>query len=408
MIAIRKKMLGQKISNEEIDAIVDDIQNNKLSDLVIAYYTATSFFYHSDEKELAYTTKATAFTGDMYRFPNIVASKYSIWGVPWNETTMIIVPILASLGITMPKSFSKAITSPAATWECVNVLMDISFKKADIIRMVDKSGACLVRNEGLNLAPANDRIIKVSSPLGMEPYARMISSIMAKNYAMGITHCLIDIPMGPTAKVVNLSDAKRIAKHFKSIGKYLGMKVEVEITEAKQPVWRWIWAALQAREALRVLQNHPQQSQDLALKAIFLASKLLVLCWKAKNIKKAEFLVQKQLQNGEARKKMSEIIKMQHGANPSIKADEVKLGKVIYQVKAPADWKIIGVDMKHLNTVVRTLWAPADYMAGIYLSKKVWDKVQGWEVIYTLYSSSEGKMSKAKEVLENLDFYRYK
>lgn len=76
--AIRKKLLGEKITNEEIDAIVEDIQNNKLSDLILAYYTATSFFYKSDPEELAYTTKATAYTGDMYRFPGIVASKYSI------------------------------------------------------------------------------------------------------------------------------------------------------------------------------------------------------------------------------------------------------------------------------------------------------------------------------------------
>jgi len=151
---------------------------------------------------------------------------------------MIIIPILASLGITTPKTFSKAITSPAATGECVNVLMDISFKKSEIIRMTDKNGACLVRNEGLNLAPANDRIIQVSSPLGMEPYARMISSIMAKNYAMGINHCLIDIPMGPTAKIVNVEDAKRVAKHFKGIGDYLGIKMDVQITEAHEPVGR--------------------------------------------------------------------------------------------------------------------------------------------------------------------------
>ena len=67
--AIRKKLLGEKITNEEIDAIVEDIQNNKLSDLILAYYTATSFFYKTDPEELAYTTKATAYTGDMYRFP---------------------------------------------------------------------------------------------------------------------------------------------------------------------------------------------------------------------------------------------------------------------------------------------------------------------------------------------------
>ena len=78
MQAIRKKLLGKKINEEEIDAIIEDVQNNKIHDLVLAYYVATSFFYKSDIHELAYTTKATAYTGDMYRFPGIVASKYCI------------------------------------------------------------------------------------------------------------------------------------------------------------------------------------------------------------------------------------------------------------------------------------------------------------------------------------------
>ena len=129
MQAIRKKLLWKKITEKEIDAIIEDIKNNKIHDLVLAYYVASSFFYKSDIHELAYTTKATAYTWDMYRFPWIVAGKYCIWWVPWNETTMIIVPILASLWITVTKSFSKALTSPAATWECVNVLMDIEFDK---------------------------------------------------------------------------------------------------------------------------------------------------------------------------------------------------------------------------------------------------------------------------------------
>ena len=406
MQAIRKKLLGQKISDEEIDAIIDDIQNNKLSDLVLAYYTATSFFHKTDSHELAYTTKATAYTGDMYRFPGKVAGKYSIGGVPGNETTMIIIPILASLGITTPKTFSKAITSPTATGECVNVLMDISFKKAEIIRMTDKNGGCLVRNEGLNLAPANDRIIKVSSPLGMEPYARMISSIMAKNYAMGISHCLIDIPMGPTAKVANIEDAKRISQHFKQIWAYLGIKMDVQIVEALEPVGNGIGAALQAREALRILQNHPEKSLNLEEKAVTLSAKLILLCKMAKTLTEAKKIATKQLKNGKAREKMSQIIEAQRG-NPNIKSEDIQLGRLQYHVKAPEDTTIEGIDMKYLNTVVRTLGAPAEYKAGVLLNKKLKEKAKKGELLYTLYSESDTKMSIVKKMLAEKDFYTY-
>ena len=406
MQAIRKKMLWKKISDEEIDAIIEDIQDNKIHDLVLAYYVATSFFYKSDVHELAYTTKATAYTWDMYRFPWIVAGKYCIWWVPGNETTMIVIPILASLWITMPKTFSKAITSPAATGECVNVLMDIEFDKQEVIRLTDKVWACLVWNEKLNLAPVNDRIIKVSSPLGMEPYARMISSIMAKNYAMWINHCLIDIPMWPTAKVVTMKDAKRVAKRFRDIWEYLWIKMDVQVTDWSEPIGRWIWACLQAREALRILQQYGTRSDDLEKKAIFLASRILILCWKASTMRSARKLVNEQLLNWEARKKMQEIIKAQNW-NPNIKSEDIQLGKFSHDIVAEKDCIISKVDMKHLNTMVRWLWAPKLYEAWIYLHKKLWDKVKKWEIIYTMYSPSANKLNLMKEMQKEKDFYTY-
>lgn len=407
MQAIRKKLLWKKITDEEIDAIIEDVKNNKIHDLVLAYYVATSFFYKSDIHELAYTTKATAYTWDMYRFPWIVAGKYCIWWVPGNETTMIVVPILASIWITMPKTFSKAITSPAATWECVNVLMDIEFDKQEVIRLTDKVWACLVWNEKLNLAPVNDRIIKVSSPLGMEPYARMISSIMAKNYAMWINHCLIDIPMWPTAKVATMKDAKRVAKRFKEIWEYLWIKMDVEITDGCQPIGRWIWACLQAREAIRILQQHKERSEDLEKKAIFLASKILILCWKASTMIGAKKLVNAQLQNWEAWEKMQEIIKAQNW-NPDVNSEDIQLGKFSHDIIAEKDCIIKKVDMKLLNTMVRWLWAPKQYEAWVYLNKRLWDKVKKWEVIYTMYSNSANKLNLIKEMQKEKDFYTYK
>lgn len=407
MQAIRKKLLWKKINEEEIDAIIEDIKNNKIHDLVLAYYVSTSFFYKSDIHELAYTTKATAYTWDIYRFPGIVAWKYCIWWVPGNETTMVIIPILASLWITAPKSFSKAITSPAATGECVNVLMDIEFDKQEIIRMTDKVWACLVWNEKLNLAPVNDRIIKVSAPLWMEPYARMISSIMAKNYAMGINHCLIDIPMGPTAKVATIWDAKRVAKHFKEIWEYLWIKMDVQITDWSQPIGKWIWACLQAREALRILQQHGKRSSDLEEKCIFLAARILLLCWKARTMRGAKKIVKSQLVNWEAWKKMQEIIKIQNG-NPHIKSEDIELWKYSFDVVAKEDCIVDKVDMRLLNTMVRWLWAPKQYQAWIYLYKKLWDKVKKWETIYTMYSHSSNKLHLMKEMLKENDFYTYK
>ena len=407
LVAIRKKLLWEKLTTEEIDAIIEDMQNNKLSDLILAYYTATSFFYKSDPEELAYTTKATAYTGDMYRFPGIVASKYCIWGVSGNETTMIIVPLLASLGITIPKTFSKSITSPAATGECVEVLMKSELKKAEIIRLVDKHKCCLAWNGNLNLAPANDRIIKVSAPLGMEPYARMISSIMAKNYAMGINHCLIDIPVGPTAKVTNQADAERIASHFRNIGSSLGIKTEVAITQAIQPIGNGIWAALQVREVLRILQQHPERALDLQEKALDLAAQLIVICGLKEDYSSALELATSELHSWKARTKLQEIIKAQGGKKPDINSEELSLGSETFDYTAPTEGEISSIDMKYLNMLAKTLGAPGDAWAGLFLHKRLGNKVQKWEKLITCYANSVNKLNLTKELFEEKSPYTF-
>lgn len=221
--AIRKKMKGEEISYEEMFAIIKDISQGTLSEVMMTYYVASSFFFPTTDEEMYQTAKAMAETGVMFRYPKgeIVADKHCIGGVPGNETTMILIPLIASLGIKIPKNFSKAITSPAATGECVNVLMDINFDKAGIEQLVDELNCCLVWGGGLDLAPADDKLIKVQHPLAMQSRAKVVSSIMAKKYAMGVTHSLIDIPVGPTAKVASMMEALDRKQKFEYVGKKL-------------------------------------------------------------------------------------------------------------------------------------------------------------------------------------------
>ena len=121
------------------------------------------------------------------------------------------------------------------------------------------------------MAPADEKLIKVAYPLSMQSYPRTIVSIMAKKYAVGINHSLIDIPVGPTAKVPDKKTGLWLKKRYEYVGKKLGMKVHVEITDATQPIGAGIGAVLQVREVLRVLQQHPNRPQDLEKKALHLA-----------------------------------------------------------------------------------------------------------------------------------------
>ena len=404
MDALKKALKWGKLKYEDTYAIMKDIAENRFTDILITYYSALGFFTKTTDNELYEMAKAMAETGEMLHFDGVVADKHCMWGVPGNETTMIMIPLLSSLGIKMPKTFSKAITSPAATGECVNVLMDISFSKKEIENLVKKENCCLVWGGGLDLAPADEKLIKVAYPLSMQSYSRTVVSIMAKKYAMGINHSLIDIPMGPTAKVPDMKTAKWLKKKYEYVGKKLGMKVHVEITDAQQPIGAGIGATLQVREVLRVLQQHEKRPIDLQEKALFLASKIIELVGIAKG-KKALDLARETLVSGKAWQKMQEIIKAQGGKNPNQKSEELELAKFQRDILAPKDGVIKAIDMKLINLTTRTLGAPIDNEGGLYLHKKMGDKVKKGDVMYTMFTNEESKIDLALDNLDGVEMY---
>ncbi len=417
--AIRKKMQWKPISESEINAIIKDISENKLTDTLITYYVASSFFQETTDKEAYLTAKAMAENGVTFKYPkgDIVADKHCIGWVPGNETTMIMIPLLASLWIKMPKNFSKAITSPAATWECVSVLMNTEFEKKWIEEIIKKVNSCLIWWGGLDLAPSDDRIIRVSYPLSMQNISKVVSSIMAKKYAMWITHSLIDIPVWPTAKVKNDKEAKIWIKKFESIGTKLWMKMTVQATKADQPIWAWIWWVLQVREVLRVLQQHENRPLDLEEKAVFLSSKIIEIVGLAKG-KEAYKLAYWQLISWEAWKMMQEIIKVQAyewwttkyfkwWKAWDVKSEELELAKYSHEFKVDKDWTVKDIDMKELNMMTRSLGAPHDLQAGFYLNKKVWDTFKKWDTLCTLYANQESKINIVLTKIQSDNFYKF-
>ena len=414
--AIKKKLLGNKINEKEIKALMRDMTDGKISDVLSAYYAACSFTYSSDQEELYLTAKYSAEMWDMIKFDHDTAVKYCIGWIPWNETTMIIVPILWSLWISSPKTFSKAITSPAATWECVEVLMDIEFSVDEMKKLVKKTWSCLAWWKVLKFAPANDKIIKVSYPLKTEAYSKIAVSIMAKIYAGWTKYCLIDLPVGEYWKIKDLKTAKRVKKHFEYIGKKLWMKMNVDITSADEPVGKWIGAVLQVREVLRILQNKKNISLDLKNKSIELAANLIELVWLAK-WKKAKILAKKQIDSWEAWEYMKKLINIQnslHKTNPnkkdashlwSVDSENLPLWWFNHKFFAEKSGSIQKIDVELLKDVSKKLWAPVDKKAWFYLNKQVGDKVKKWELLFEVFSGDEDRLKQGLAKIKDCFLY---
>ncbi|WP_461865807.1 AMP phosphorylase [Thermococcus sp.] len=390
---IKKKMHGGKLRKVEIDAIIKDIVDRKLRDIEISSFVTSLEINGLDMDEIAALTIAMAETGDMLdidRKP--IMDVHSIGGVPGNKTNILVVPIVAAAGLTIPKTSSRAITSAAGTADVVEVLTNVALPLDEIKRIVEKIGACLVWGGALNLAPADDLTIKAERTLSIDPTGLMLASIMSKKYAMGSQYVLIDIPAGRGVKVESVEKARSLARDFIELGKRLGQYVEVAITYGGQPVGHTVGPALEAREALKTLIEG-RGPGSLVEKATGLAGILLEMGGVAPQ-GMGKKMAREILESGKAYEKMKEIIEEQ-GGNPEIKPDEIPIGDKTYTFTAPASGYITLINNRAITGIARTAGAPEDKGAGIELHVKVGEKVKEGDALFTIHADSEARLEQA-------------
>lgn len=395
---IQKKLLGKRLNYKEIYNLMDEIAHNRLGNILTTYFTAAGYSRGFSHEELYYLTKAMVETGKRLELEGIVADKHSTGGLPGGRTSMILVPIIAACGLKIPKTSSRAITTPAGTADAMEVLASVSFEIEEVKKIVDKVGGCIIWGGALDLAPADDVIIKVEAPLAFESFDKIIVSIMAKKIAVGTTHLVLDIPVGPTMKVRHYTDAEKIAEKFEWLAKKFNIEVTAYINRALEPVGQGIGPVLEARDVLLVLQQKKNRPIDLENKAIVLAEKLLKICGQKPK------LAREKLNSGEAWRKMQEIIKAQ-GGNQNVDSEELRPTEHRVEIKAEKEGRIETVDCKAISALAKILGCPKDKKAGMMLHAKIGQKVAKNEPLVTFYSSDRDLLFEAKETEKHMAIY---
>jgi thymidine phosphorylase len=383
--AVRAKIRGRTLSAQEITAIVNDLTHYRYSDMEIAaFLIGSASFMTSDE--LIALTQAMANAGTRLNWPDpIVVDKHCIGGIPGNRTSMIVVPIVAAHGLPIPKTSSRAITSPAGTADTMEVLARVNVGADEMKTIVAACNGCLVWGGHVNLSPADDILISVERPLSLDTREQMVASIMSKKLAAGSTHLLIDLPVGPTAKLTTGAEAMRMRKLFEFVGDRFGIAVEVITTDGHQPIGNGIGPVLEAEDVMAVLANDPSAPKDLREKSLRLAAHLLEYDPKLRGgtgYARAREL----LDSGAALRQMQKIIDAQGPA--SCRTD---LGHLTFDVKAGSDGIVAGIDCLQLNRLARTAGAPLDKGAGIKLFKKIGDRVESGEPLYRIYAFDQSE-----------------
>ena len=378
--AVRAKIQGHAFSAPDINAIIDDVTHYRYSDMEIAAFLIGSASFMTSGELLA-LSRAMADAGTQLKWDrNIVVDKHCIGGIPGNRTSMVVVPIVAAHGLLIPKTSSRAITSPAGTADTMEVLARVDLGVDAMKEVVTACHGCLVWGGHVNLSPADDILISVERPLSLDTREQMVASIMSKKLAAGSTHLLLDLPVGPAAKLTSALEAMRLRKLFEFVGDHFGIAVEVITTDGRQPIGNGIGPVLEAQDVMAVLSNDPAAPNDLREKSLRLAAHLLEYDPELRG--GAGYLRAKALlDSGAALKQMQKIIEAQGPS--SCRSD---LGPLTADVPAPHDGIVTAIDNLRLNRLARTAGAPIDKGAGIKVFKKIGDRVDQGEPLYRIHA----------------------
>jgi len=401
--AVHRKIAGECLNKNEFHYICQDILENRYSKMEIAAFLVACSHNGLEREEVFFLTKAMVESGKTLNWgESIVVDKHCIGGIPGNRTTMIVMPIVAAHGMLIPKTSSRAITSPAGTADTMEVLAEVELSIDEMQKVVQHHRGMLTWGGTAKLAPVDDILISVERPLSMDSTGQLVASILSKKIAAGSTHLLIDIPVGDSAKVHDNKEALKLRKLFEYIGDLFALHIEVVITDGSQPIGNGIGPALEARDAQQVLTNHKDAPVDLREKSLRLAGRILEFDPDVRG-GQGYFIARDILESGRAHEKMQAIIQAQ-----GKKAKDDYQPAFEYAVTAQESGYIHAIDNLKLAKIASLAGAPIDKFAGIDLAKKVGEQVNKGEILFTIYACFSSDFEFAKQLTEEGNGYTIK
>ena len=389
MSAVRAKVYGHPLNEKQIHSIIRDIVAERYSDVELATFVTAFSSHPPDIREMVALTRAMVETGDRLSWGHEkIVDKHSVGGLPANRTSPLLVAIAAAAGLTIPKTSSRAITSPAGTADTMETMTVVDLDIPAMRRVVEQEGGCIVWGGSVRLSPADDIIIRVERAVDLDSSAQLVASVLSKKLAAGSTHVLLDVPVGPTAKVRSAQDAEQISGYLRRVGEDVGLNVLPVLTDGTQPVGGGIGPALEAHDVLAVLRNAPSAPADLRARAVMLSGALLEL-GAAAEPGEGPALADAILADGRALKKFLGICEAQGGFR------EPPAAALRHPLLATASGVVRSIDNRLLAKLAKLAGAPAAKSAGLQIHAKLGDEVQKNQPLVTLHAETRGELAYA-------------
>jgi thymidine phosphorylase len=386
---VRSKVFGHRLTAHAFDAIIDDITRGTYSNIQLSEFVTACAAIPLDRNEMRALTAAMIRTGERVAWESTpIMDKHSIGGLAGNRTTPIVVSIVATCGLTIPKTSSRSITSPAGTADTMETLAPVDLTIGDMRKVVEREGGCIVWGGAMRLSPSDDILIRIERVLDLDAEGQMVASILSKKIAAGATHLVLDLPVGPTAKIRSIESARALSTALMDVGQAFGLHVRILHTDGTQPVGRGIGPALEARDVLAVLQNAHDAPADLRERAELVAGAILELGGLARE-GHGMALAATTLASGAAWTKFQRICEAQGGMRVPPVARQTQ------SVLAARTGVIDRIDNRRLSRLAKLAGAPEDKAAGLVLHERIGSRVVENQPLYTIHAESKGDIDYA-------------
>ncbi|MDQ8329571.1 pyrimidine-nucleoside phosphorylase [Enterococcus lactis] len=410
---IEKKRDGNELSKEEIEYIVTNYTNGKIPDYQVSALLMAIFYQDMTNEEITNLTLAIANSGDVIDLSSlegIKVDKHSTGGVG-DTTTLILAPLVASVGVTVAKMSGRGLGYTGGTLDKLEAIPGFQIELSDeaFVRIVNESKVAVIGQSG-NLAPADKKLYALRDVTAtVDSLPLIASSIMSKKIAAGADAIVLDVTTGDGAFMKNIEDARRLAKTMTSIGKLANRETVAVISDMSEPLGEAIGNSLEVVEAIETLKGNGPE--DLVEMCYALGSQMVVLAGKAKTIDEARTLLQEALESGKALAKFKEMIQNQ-GGDPTIVEQPERILTARYTMELPAKQsgvvsKIVanelGIAAMMLGAGRKTKEDDIDHAVGLKLHKKIGDTVTKGESLLTIYSNDKEISSVIELLYKNIE-----
>lgn len=409
---IEKKRDGQELTTAEINFFIEGYTKGEIPDYQASALAMAIYFQDMNDRERADLTRAMVESGDtidLSAIDGVKVDKHSTGGVG-DTTTLVLAPLVASLGVPVAKMSGRGLGHTGGTIDKLESIagFHVELTREQFIDLVNRDKVAVIGQSG-NLTPADKKLYALRDVTGTVNSIPLIaSSIMSKKIAAGADAIVLDVKTGDGAFMKTQEDAEELAHAMVRIGNHVGRKTIAIISDMSQPLGFAIGNALEVKEAIETLQG--KGPKDLTELVLTLGSQMVILAGKAKTSEEAKEMLLDAIHSGKALAKFKEFLANQ-GGNASIVDDLTKLPQAKYKIELPAKQSgyisrmvadEIGVASMILGAGRATKEDVIDLAVGLVLHKKVGDKVEEGESILTIYSNRENVEDVKQKLYDNI------